>query len=88
MSNNFTQLNAANNSGDYLTLKKSKLIYSVNSQKTKINNKKIIKSKQNNFENQMLFTKGLRQNTACTVKSTTDYTVFPYDRQTDVNIEF
>ena len=88
MSNNFTQSDAANNSGDYLTLKKSKQIYSVNSRKTKINAKQIIKSKQNNFENQMLFTKGLRQNTACTVKDTTDFTVFPYDRQTDTKIEF
>ena len=88
MSNNFTQLDSANNSGDYLTLKKSKEIYNVNNRKTKINSKKIVKSKQNNFENQMLFTKGLRQNNACTVKSTTDYTVFPYDRQTDDKIEF
>jgi hypothetical protein len=88
MSNNFTQLNPANNSGDYLTLKKSKEIYSVNSRKTKTNTKQIVKSKQNNFENQMLFTKGLRQNTACTVKDTIDFTVFPYDRQTDAKIEF
>ena len=48
MANTFHQLNAANNSGDYLTLKKAKSF-----QRAKFNNKM-----QNNFENNLLTSKG------------------------------
>lgn len=66
MSNTFTQLVAANNSGDYLSLKKSKNIYNIDNSKTKINNKKVVRTLYNNFESRLLFNKGQFQNVVCT----------------------
>jgi len=66
ISNNFYQFNPANSSGDYLSLKKSKLIYDINNTKPKINAKKIVKRGDRSFNQRMLFNKGLFQNTVCT----------------------
>jgi|TARA_B110000967_G_C18823119_1_gene529829 hypothetical protein len=66
ISNNFYQLNPANSSGDYLSLKKSKNIYDINNSKVKINAKKIVKRGNRSFNQRMLFNKGLFQNTVCT----------------------
>jgi hypothetical protein len=76
----------ANNSGDYLAIKKGAHIYDVNNTKTKINNNKIVKRKENNFENQMVYSKGVRfqldENTAkCTIPNT-----FPYERVEPVDV--
>jgi hypothetical protein len=71
----------ANNTGDYLATKKGAHIYDLDNTKTKINNNKIIKRKQNNFENQMIYSKGVRlhkkddRTTKCTISNT-----FPYNR--------
>tara|TARA_Y100000591_G_scaffold104788_1_gene89035 strand:- start:1220 stop:1705 length:486 start_codon:yes stop_codon:yes gene_type:complete len=71
MSNTFTQLVAANNSGDYLSLKKSKNIYNIDNSKTKINNKKVVRTLYNNFESRLLFNKGQFQNIVCTKNTVT-----------------
>jgi len=91
MSNSFTQLNAANGGGDYLTLKKSKNIYNIDNTKTKINTKVIVKGNKHNknsFNYRLLFSKGLLKNDVCTVKNTTNFTSFPYERTKDQNINF
>jgi len=66
LSNNFYQLNPANSSGDYLTLKKSKLIFAIDNKKPKVNTNKILSSKDRSFQHRFLFNKGLFQNTVCT----------------------
>ena len=77
----------ANNSGDYLAIKKGAHIYDVNNTKTKINNNKIVKRKENNFENQMVYSKGVRlhgkddRTTKCTIPNT-----FPYERVGPVDV--
>tara|TARA_X000000368_G_scaffold279513_1_gene221720 strand:+ start:90 stop:383 length:294 start_codon:yes stop_codon:yes gene_type:complete len=78
----------ANSTGDYLAIRKGAHIYDVDNTKTKINNNKIVKRKQNNFENQMLFSKGVRlhekddRTTKCTIPNT-----FPYKRVVPVGID-
>ena len=93
MSNTFTQLDSANDGGDYLALKKSKNIYNINKSKPTTNTNVIIeptKHNKNNFYNRLMFGKGFTQETTntgisnvCTLKNTTNFTAFPYERSVD-----